>query len=97
MTEKGKKLEIAKLDLSFINSITYNTSFLLDYNCNIHENKMHSYSDGSRLTLTVAQYKTPKGTIIQGKGIEPDIKDSLPANPYVNAIIGPSRITRFVK
>ncbi len=49
------------------------------------------------MTLTVAQYKTPKGTVIQGKGIEPDIKDSLPANPYVNAIIGPSRMTRFVK
>src|ERR671924_986030 len=31
-------------------------------------------SDGSGLRLTTARYYTPKGYLIQGKGISPDIK-----------------------
>ena len=42
-------------------------------------------SDGEGLTMTVAQYLTPKGTAIQGRGIEPDLP--LPTlNPYLRAL-----------
>eukprot|EP01038_Epipyxis_sp_PR26KG_P006181 gene6181-8512_t len=45
-------------------------------------------SDGKGLTMTVAQYITPKGYIIQSKGIEPDIPS--PENTYANLLLGPA-------
>jgi len=44
-------------------------------------------ADGEGLTMTVAQYVTPKGTIIQSRGIQPDIPLSV-SNPYVNLLFG---------
>jgi carboxyl-terminal processing protease len=49
-------------------------------------------SDGGGLTMTVAQYVTPKGTIIQSKGLDPDLPISI-LNPYVNIVLGP-KITK---
>ena len=49
-------------------------------------------ADGEGLTMTVAQYVSPKGKPIQYRGIEPDIPADLPANPYVNAIFGTSML-----
>ena len=44
-------------------------------------------SDGEGLTMTVAQYVTPRGTIIQSKGIRPDIP--IPTvNAYVSYVGG---------
>jgi carboxyl-terminal processing protease len=45
-------------------------------------------SDGSGITMTVAQYVTPKGTIIQSKGLKPDLPISI-LNPYLNVVLGP--------
>ena len=36
-------------------------------------------TDGSAIKLTTSQYFTPSGVCIQGIGIEPDVKVSLPA------------------
>lgn len=45
-------------------------------------------NDGEGLTMTVAQYVTPRGTVIQSKGLKPDIP--IPTvNAYVNLISGP--------
>lgn len=45
-------------------------------------------SDGEGLTLTVAQYLTPKGTVIQSKGLSPDLPiDSI--SPYIKLLTGP--------
>ena len=44
-------------------------------------------SDGEGMTMTVAQYVTPGGTVIQSKGLKPDIE--IPTvNAYVNMIGG---------
>lgn len=44
--------------------------------------------DGSGLKLTVARYYTPKGTEIQGEGIQPDILvDNLDLDAYKKALI----------
>lgn len=43
-------------------------------------------SDGEGLTLTVAQYVTPKGTIIQSKGLTPDVQIPL-NNAYFNYVL----------
>lgn len=43
--------------------------------------------DGEGLTMTVAQYVTPKGSIIQAKGIEPDIPLET-SNPLIAHVIG---------
>jgi carboxyl-terminal processing protease len=45
-------------------------------------------SDGEGLTLTVAQYVTPTGTIIQSRGLQPDIPSSQ-LNPYLSMMVGP--------
>jgi len=45
-------------------------------------------SNGGGLTLTVAQYITPKGSIIQSKGIEPDLPISS-ISPYVKYFVDP--------
>lgn len=46
-------------------------------------------ANGEGLTMTVAQYVTPRGTIIQSKGIQPDLPvDTM--NPYVALLTGPS-------
>lgn len=45
-------------------------------------------SDGEGLTMTVAQYVSPKGTVIQSKGLEPDLPLPL-TNAYVNYFLGP--------
>lgn len=44
-------------------------------------------SDGEGLTMTVAQYLTPKGFTIQSRGITPDIPLEV-TNPYVNMFLG---------
>eukprot|EP01040_Poterioochromonas_malhamensis_P008460 gene8460-9153_t len=44
-------------------------------------------NDGEGLTLTVAQYLSPKGHVIQTKGIEPDLPLSV-LNPYINYLLG---------
>eukprot|EP01041_Mallomonas_annulata_P010940 gene10940-22838_t len=45
-------------------------------------------ADGEGLTLTVAQYITPRGTVIQSKGLQPDIP--LPTvSPYLKLIVDP--------
>lgn len=36
------------------------------------------FKDGSAVKMTIMQYLSPKGSVIQGKGIEPDYKVSLP-------------------
>lgn len=44
-------------------------------------------ADGEGLTMTVAQYVTPKGTVIQSKGLQPDIPlDTV--NPYLAQLSG---------
>ena len=45
-------------------------------------------SDGEGLTLTVAQYITPKGQIIQSKGLSPDIPMQT-ISPYVRILVDP--------
>ncbi|MDZ4231824.1 MAG: S41 family peptidase, partial [Candidatus Pacearchaeota archaeon] len=35
--------------------------------------ELERFSDGSALKLTVAHWLTPKGTLIQGKGLDPDV------------------------
>lgn len=39
--------------------------------------------------MTVAQYITPKGTIIQSKGLAPDIPINT-LNPYIAMLAGPT-------
>jgi carboxyl-terminal processing protease len=43
--------------------------------------------DGEGLTMTVAQYVTPRGTVIQSKGLQPDIPAPV-TNAYLNYILG---------
>ena len=43
-------------------------------------------SDGSALKLTTSQYYTPKGICIQGIGIEPDVKVSLPIEKLIRSV-----------
>jgi C-terminal processing protease CtpA/Prc len=38
------------------------------------------------MTMTVAQYVTPKGTVIQGHGLAPDVRIASDGNAYVNMI-----------
>jgi len=45
-------------------------------------------SNGQGLVMTVAQYVTPKGSIIQSKGIAPDIPDKGALNPYLRLALG---------
>jgi carboxyl-terminal processing protease len=47
-------------------------------------------ANGGGLTLTVAQYVTPKGTVIQSRGLEPDIAIST-LDPYVGYLLGPAK------
>lgn len=47
-------------------------------------------ANGGGLTLTVAQYVTPKGTIIQSRGLEPDIAINT-LNPYIGYLLGPAK------
>jgi carboxyl-terminal processing protease len=42
-------------------------------------------ADGTGMTMTVAQYVTPSGAVIQSKGIKPDIPVKL-LNPYVSLL-----------
>jgi carboxyl-terminal processing protease len=45
--------------------------------------------NGGGLTMTVAQYLTPKGSVIQSKGLQPDFLMNKPqANAYVNLLTG---------
>lgn len=44
-------------------------------------------ANGEGLTLTVAQYVSPLGTIIQSKGVTPDLSMTV-LNPYLNALTG---------
>jgi len=44
-------------------------------------------SDGEGLTMTVAQYLTPKGTVIQAKGLQPDLIVPV-TNPYISYLGG---------
>lgn len=46
-------------------------------------------ADGEGMTMTVAQYVTPRGTIIQSRGLEPDIPLA-GQNTYLNLVVGPS-------
>jgi carboxyl-terminal processing protease len=46
-------------------------------------------ADGEGLTMTVAQYVTPRGTIIQSKGLPPDIPIAS-LNPYLAMLAGPT-------
>jgi carboxyl-terminal processing protease len=51
-------------------------------------------SEGTGMTLTVAQYLSPKGNIIQGNGIEPDFP--LPSlNPYVGLLLRDTPISNI--
>ena len=43
--------------------------------------------DGEGLTMTVAQYVTPRGSVIQARGIEPDIPLET-TNPFIAHVIG---------
>ena len=45
-------------------------------------------SNGEGLIMTVAQYVTPRGTVIQSKGLTPDMPDSKVGNAYFGAAIG---------
>jgi hypothetical protein len=45
-------------------------------------------SNGEGLIMTVAQYVTPRGTVIQSKGLTPDMPDSKVGNAYLGAAIG---------
>ena len=45
-------------------------------------------TNGQGLVMTVAQYITPKGSIIQSKGITPDIPDKGALNPYLRLALG---------
>lgn len=44
-------------------------------------------ANGEGLTLTVAQYVSPLGAIIQSKGVTPDLSMTV-LNPYLNALTG---------
>ena len=44
--------------------------------------------NGEGLVMTVAQYITPKGQIIQSRGIAPDLAGGPATNAYLNMIIG---------
>ncbi|CAM9210508.1 unnamed protein product, partial [Hapterophycus canaliculatus] len=39
---------------------------------------VYGLEDGQGLILTVAQYETPRGTYIHGRGLTPDIRGGLP-------------------
>jgi carboxyl-terminal processing protease len=43
--------------------------------------------DGEGLTMTVAQYVTPRGTVIQSKGLQPDIPLDT-TNPFIAHLTG---------
>jgi len=43
-------------------------------------------SDGEGMTMTVAQYVSPKGKIIQNKGVEPDFPINT-LNPYISMLL----------
>jgi carboxyl-terminal processing protease len=45
-------------------------------------------ADGEGLTMTVAEYVTPRGTIIQSRGLTPDLPIAS-LNPYLAMIAGP--------
>jgi ATP:corrinoid adenosyltransferase len=39
---------------------------------------------GEGMTMTVAQYVTPKGTVIQGRGLAPDVRTASGGNAFFN-------------
>lgn len=45
-------------------------------------------TNGEGLVMTVAQYVTPRGTIIQSKGLTPDIPSKGALNPYLGIAMG---------
>eukprot|EP00904_Undaria_pinnatifida_P001332 jgi/Undpi1/1119/HiC_scaffold_10.g04581.m1 len=47
---------------------------------------VYGLADGQGLILTVAQYETPRGTYIHGKGIEPDIRGGLPLKMFSTSL-----------
>ena len=46
---------------------------------------LYPLSDGSAVKMTVSAYYTPKGTNIQGTGIEPNVKVELDTDAYYNS------------
>ncbi|MBD3917285.1 S41 family peptidase [Paenibacillus sp. PR3] len=48
--------------------------------------RFSQFKDLSVLSLTEAQWRTPKGNWINGKGVEPDVKVSLPAYTELSAL-----------
>jgi len=42
--------------------------------------------NGEGMTMTVAQYVTPKGTVIQAHGLVPDVPTGGRTNPYLNLL-----------
>ena len=56
---------------------------------------MFGLSSGEGMTMTVAQYISPKGNIIQDKGIRPDIEMTDTLNPYISVLL-PSNIAHTV-
>lgn len=48
--------------------------------------RFSQFKDQSVLSLTEAQWRTPKGNWINGKGVEPDVKVALPAYTELSAL-----------
>lgn len=51
-------------------------------------------ADGEGLTMTVAQYVTPRGTVIQSRGLVPRVAIRGQADAYVNYLAG-SRLPKL--
>lgn len=49
--------------------------------------EINSLSNGDAIKLTVMQYFSPKGTVIHGKGVEPDVKISLEESDFKDGIL----------
>jgi carboxyl-terminal processing protease len=46
-------------------------------------NTFYQLKDGSGIYITIARWATPNGRLIEGKGIEPDIKLDLKGNDAI--------------
>lgn len=58
---------------------------------------IRSFTDGSALKITTAYFYTPKGTVINGVGIIPDVEIEIPVEAYEDYVITPEEDVQLQK
>ena len=58
---------------------------------------IRSFTDGSALKITTAYFYTPKGTVINGVGIVPDVEIEIPVEAYEDYVITPEEDVQLQK